>query len=111
MLYEVITVAAIRPNTRHVATEGFACVKGLKQMRLYDSPDRLTRRDRANISAYAQNRDYHDIVKGKLVITSYSIHYTKLYDSDRLQWQARSRIMRPRNSPNPPSDTRTERPS
>ncbi|MFZ2100854.1 MAG: tRNA epoxyqueuosine(34) reductase QueG [Oricola sp.] len=32
----------------------------------YDPLDALARRDRATISAYAQNRDYHDIVKGKL---------------------------------------------
>ena len=34
-------VQAIRPDPRHVATEGFACVKGLKQHRFYESPDRL----------------------------------------------------------------------
>lgn len=34
-------VVSIRPNKEHVATEGFACVKGLKQHRLFDSPDRL----------------------------------------------------------------------
>ncbi len=34
-------VVAIRPDTRHVATEGFGCVKGLKQHGFYDSPDRL----------------------------------------------------------------------
>ncbi|MDX1649134.1 MAG: molybdopterin-dependent oxidoreductase [Myxococcota bacterium] len=36
-------VAAIRPDPDHLASEGFACVKGLKQMRLYDAPDRLRR--------------------------------------------------------------------
>src|SRR5690242_17131452 len=34
-------IVRIRPDERHVATEGFACVKGLKQHLLYDSPDRL----------------------------------------------------------------------
>ncbi len=34
-------VVAIRPDARHVATEGFACIKGLKQHRMYGSPDRL----------------------------------------------------------------------
>jgi formate dehydrogenase len=34
-------IREIRPDARHVATEGFACVKGLKQNRLYASPDRL----------------------------------------------------------------------
>jgi len=34
-------IREIRPDARHVATEGFACVKGLKQQRLYASPDRL----------------------------------------------------------------------
>ncbi|UCE87773.1 MAG: molybdopterin-dependent oxidoreductase, partial [Deltaproteobacteria bacterium] len=31
----------IRPDGEHVATEGFGCVKGLKQHQLFDSPDRL----------------------------------------------------------------------
>jgi anaerobic selenocysteine-containing dehydrogenase len=34
-------IVAIRPDARHVATEGFACIKGLKQHRMYGSPDRL----------------------------------------------------------------------
>ncbi|HEY3448865.1 MAG TPA: molybdopterin-dependent oxidoreductase [Myxococcales bacterium] len=34
-------IVRVRPDERHVATEGFACVKGLKQHLLYDSPDRL----------------------------------------------------------------------
>src|SRR5512139_3324250 len=34
-------VLQIRPDDRHVATQGFGCMKGLKQHRFYDSPDRL----------------------------------------------------------------------
>src|SRR5210317_1077437 len=34
-------VVAIRPDDKHVATEGFSCVKGLKQHEIYSSPDRL----------------------------------------------------------------------
>lgn len=34
-------VHAIRPDEDHVETDGFACVKGLKQHKLYGSPDRL----------------------------------------------------------------------
>jgi formate dehydrogenase len=34
-------VAAIRPDAEHVATAGFACVKGLKQHELFESPDRV----------------------------------------------------------------------
>ena len=34
-------VREIRPDVDHVATRGFACVKGLKQHKLLDSPDRL----------------------------------------------------------------------
>jgi len=34
-------ITEIRPDRAHFASEGFACVKGLKQMALYDSPDRL----------------------------------------------------------------------
>jgi len=35
-------VVSIKPDSNHVATNGFACPKGLKQHKLYDSPDRLT---------------------------------------------------------------------
>ena len=34
-------VTSIVPDERHVATEGFGCPKGLKQHKIYDSPDRL----------------------------------------------------------------------
>lgn len=34
-------IQQIRPNPDHVATSGFACLKGLNQHKLYDSPDRL----------------------------------------------------------------------
>ncbi|MEL7368140.1 MAG: molybdopterin-dependent oxidoreductase, partial [Myxococcota bacterium] len=36
-------VVALRPDPDHVATQGYACVKGLNQHRMYDSPDRLKR--------------------------------------------------------------------
>ncbi len=35
-------ITAIEPDAQHVATEGFGCVKGMKQHHLYQSPDRLT---------------------------------------------------------------------
>jgi len=34
-------VIDIKPDKEHVATMGFACPKGLKQHKLFDSPDRL----------------------------------------------------------------------
>ena len=34
-------IVQIRPDRAHVATEGYGCVKGLKQHKMYDSPDRL----------------------------------------------------------------------
>lgn len=34
-------ITRIRPDDAHVATAGFACIKGVKQHRLYASPDRL----------------------------------------------------------------------
>lgn len=34
-------ILEVRPDTEHVETGGFACVKGLKQHRLYATPDRL----------------------------------------------------------------------
>lgn len=36
-------VVRVEPDPQHVATEGFACTKGLHQHQLYDSPDRLAR--------------------------------------------------------------------
>jgi anaerobic selenocysteine-containing dehydrogenase len=35
-------IVDIRPNQSHIGTLGFACMKGLHQHRMYDSPDRLT---------------------------------------------------------------------
>ena len=35
-------ITQIRPDGDHVATGGFACIKGIKQHQLYGSPDRLT---------------------------------------------------------------------
>ena len=34
-------VVKIRPDSKHVATRGFACPKGLKQHKLFSTPDRL----------------------------------------------------------------------
>jgi len=34
-------VVDLRPDERHVATAGFACLKGLKQHQIYASPDRV----------------------------------------------------------------------
>ncbi|HEX2568530.1 MAG TPA: molybdopterin-dependent oxidoreductase [Polyangia bacterium] len=34
-------VVELRPDAAHVATGGFSCIKGLKQHRIYSSPDRL----------------------------------------------------------------------
>ncbi|MCA9773025.1 MAG: molybdopterin-dependent oxidoreductase [Myxococcales bacterium] len=34
-------VVDIRPNAEHIGTQGFACIKGVSQHKMYDSPDRL----------------------------------------------------------------------
>lgn len=34
-------VVDVRPDAKHIVTGGFACTKGLKQHRMYASPDRL----------------------------------------------------------------------
>ncbi len=34
-------ISELKPNFDHVGTQGFACIKGLNQHKLYDSPDRL----------------------------------------------------------------------
>jgi anaerobic selenocysteine-containing dehydrogenase len=34
-------ITRLRPNADHIGTDGFACMKGLNQHRMYDSPDRL----------------------------------------------------------------------
>jgi formate dehydrogenase len=35
-------ITDIKPNKAHIGTEGFACMKGLNQHKMYDSPDRLS---------------------------------------------------------------------
>ena len=34
-------IVSIKPDEKHIATQGFACPKGLKQQQIYESPDRL----------------------------------------------------------------------
>ncbi|MDP9141988.1 MAG: molybdopterin-dependent oxidoreductase [Pseudomonadota bacterium] len=34
-------IVDLKPNRDHIGTDGFACMKGLNQHRMYDSPDRL----------------------------------------------------------------------
>jgi anaerobic selenocysteine-containing dehydrogenase len=45
-------VTHVRPDAEHVTTDGFACVKGLKQHRLYSAPDRLLRPRRRDGDAW-----------------------------------------------------------
>ena len=39
--FEGEEIVNIKPNPNHVGTDGFACMKGLNQHKMYDSPDRL----------------------------------------------------------------------
>lgn len=34
-------IVGLKPNKNHIGTDGFACMKGLNQHKMYDSPDRL----------------------------------------------------------------------
>lgn len=34
-------ITEIQPDTNHVATDGFSCIKGLRQHEIYSRPDRL----------------------------------------------------------------------
>ena len=36
-------IVDIRPDAKHITTYGFACPKGLKQHKMYDTPDRLSK--------------------------------------------------------------------
>ncbi|MFV8752648.1 molybdopterin-containing oxidoreductase family protein [Nannocystaceae bacterium ST9] len=49
-------ISKIRPDEQHVATGGFSCVKGLKQYKLYDSPDRLLHPLRRTDSASGEHQ-------------------------------------------------------
>jgi formate dehydrogenase len=47
-------VVAVRPDAAHVATRGFACLKGLRQHELYASPDRVRHPERRDGSRWQQ---------------------------------------------------------
>lgn len=47
-------VMDVRPDADHVATRGFACLKGLKQHKMYASPDRLLHPERRTGETWAR---------------------------------------------------------
>src|SRR4051794_21459591 len=47
-------ITGIAPDPAHVATAGFACIKGLHQHELYASPDRLRRPERRDGQRWSQ---------------------------------------------------------
>jgi epoxyqueuosine reductase len=51
---------ALWPDARSIVALGLCYAPG------FDALETLARPDRGNISVYARNRDYHDVVKGKL---------------------------------------------
>ena len=62
-------IQSIRPDNEHVTTRGFACPKGLKQHKMYDSPDRLlypmkrTGKDWGRVSWEQANREIGEKVR------------------------------------------------
>jgi len=52
--------AALWPAARGIVALGFSYAPG------FDALETLGRPDRGNISVYARNRDYHDVLKGRL---------------------------------------------
>ena len=57
-------ITAIRPDREHVSTDGFSCVKGLKQHKLYDSPDRLRHPLRRDESGDYQRASWDEALAG-----------------------------------------------
>lgn len=57
-------ITQIRPDPRHVATDGFSCVKGLKQHKLYASPDRLTHPLRRTAAGEYARASWDDALTG-----------------------------------------------
>ena len=54
-------ITDIAPDAEHVATAGFGCVKGLKQHKLYDSPDRL-RRPRKRVDGRLRDASWDEVL-------------------------------------------------
>jgi len=57
-------ITQIRPDAGHVSTDGFSCVKGLKQHKLYDSPDRLTHPLRRTATGDYERASWDDALTG-----------------------------------------------
>ncbi len=57
-------ITKIRPDAEHVTTDGFSCVKGLKQYKLYDSPDRLVHPLRRTATGDYERASWADALTG-----------------------------------------------
>jgi anaerobic selenocysteine-containing dehydrogenase len=57
-------ITQVRPDPAHVATGGFACVKGLKQHKLYASPDRLRHPLRRTDAGVYQRASWDEALTG-----------------------------------------------